>query len=509
MEPGLELLTNDEMRLADRLAAMRDGASRELMERAGRAVADVAIALLAARKPALTESGVSQKPPEPASVLVLCGRGNNGGDGFVAARLLHEAGLDVRVALAGHLKDVRGDAAIAAAEWVGPIEPLSPDSLGQGADLIVDAMLGAGISGPVASELAQVIDALNASAMPVLAVDVPSGIDGTSGEVRGTAVVADTSVTFVRRKPGHLLFPGRTLSGVVHLADIGMPERILAEVAPRTYANAPALWSKALPRPSLTGHKFDRGHAVVLSGGPDSTGAARLGAAAALRVGAGLVTVASPFAALPINACQLTAIMLRRCDDAGALGDMLADRRKNAVLLGPGLGVGQQTLELTRAALNAGAAIVLDADALTSVGGESTHVFDLIGHSSLRPVVLTPHEGEFARLFPGVKGSKLARARKAAEISHATVVLKGPDTVIAHPEGRAAINENAPPDLATAGSGDVLAGLIVGLLAQRMPVFEAACAAVWMHGAAAAEFGRGLIAEDLPGLIPTVLKKLA
>ena len=345
--------------------------------------------------------------------------------------------------------------------------------------------------------------------MPILAVDLPSGIDGRSGAVLGTAIEATETVTFFRLKPGHLLLPGRMRAGPVTVVDIGIPPSTIATIRPRTFHNEPALWLAALPRPRLDGHKYARGHAVVVSGPMIHTGAARLAARAALRIGAGLVTVASPPDALAVNAGHLTAIMLLRMTGAAGLAEILADRRRNAVVLGPALGVGEETATLVETALASEAAVVIDADGLTSFAGDPEHLFAAIRKREA-PVALTPHDGEFARIFPDLAGlaSKLDRARQAAVRSGAVIVLKGADTVVAAPDGRAAIADNAPPYLATAGAGDVLAGLVGGLLAQGMAAFEAAAAAVWIHGAAARLKGPGLIAEDLAECVPGVLAEL-
>ena len=489
---SLELLTSEQMGRADGLAVSAGVPSLTLMENAGSAVADEA-ALMA---------------PAAGRVAVLCGPGNNGGDGFVAARHLRGLGYDVTVALLGDRAALKGDAAAMAQRYAGTVAPLSTSSL-EGAELIVDALFGAGLTRPLEGAAAAAVEAINRSGCPVLAVDVPSGLDGTTGIAAGAVVHAQRTATFFRRKPGHLLLPGREYCGLVRAADIGIPASVLIEIAPRTCANAPGVWLPAFPRPSLAGHKYDRGHALVVSGPLAHTGAARLGARGALRIGGGLVTVASPPDALAVNAAHLTAIMLTPFAGASGLSQILSDRRKNAVLLGPALGVGAATRELVAAALGSGAATVLDADALTSFEGAATALGRAVAQAPTRPVVLTPHEGEFRRLFPAVtQGSKLDRARAAARDSGAVVVLKGADTVVAAPDGRAAINENSPPWLATAGAGDVLGGFVAGLLAQRMPAFEAACAAVWLHGAAAADFGPGLIAEDLPERVPLVLAKL-
>jgi ADP-dependent NAD(P)H-hydrate dehydratase / NAD(P)H-hydrate epimerase len=489
----LALLTPDEMGRADRLAVERGTPSLALMENAGRGVAREARNLLGAGR----------------RIVVFCGPGNNGGDGFVAARYLGEGGAEVHVALLGERAALKGDAAVMAQRWGGDAAPLSPAAI-NGADVVVDAMFGAGLTRPLSGVAAEVVEALNASTVPVLAVDVPSGLDGSTGQALGPVVEATRTVTFFCRKPGHLLMPGRASCGPVVVDDIGIPDSVLADIGAQAWANAPALWSTEFPWPRLDGHKYSRGHALVVSGPAAHTGAARLGARGALRVGAGLVTVASPPDAIAVNAAQLTAIMLTAFDGAASLGRILEDKRKNAVLLGPALGVGVPTRQLVGAALASGAATVLDADALTSFADDPDALFAAVASDALRPVVMTPHDGEFARLFPGsAAGCKLARARDAARRSGAVVVLKGPDTVVASPDGRAAINDNAPPWLATAGAGDVLGGFVAGLLAQGMPVFAAACAAVWLHGAAAAAFGPGLIAEDLPETLPKVLRALS
>ncbi len=490
---GLELLTTEEMGRADRLAVAAGVESLTLMENAGRAVAGEA-APMAGRG---------------ARISVVCGPGNNGGDGFVAARHLAEAGFEVGVALLGPRDALKGDAATMARRWTGQVEPLAFAAF-DGAQLIVDALFGAGLTRPIEGTAAAAVEAMNRSGAPIVSVDVPSGLDGTTGMAEGPRVRASRTVTFFRRKPGHLLMPGRLLCGPVSVADIGIPAEVLTEINPQTWANDAPLWLPYLPHPSPQGHKYDRGHALVVSGPMAHTGAARMGARGALRIGAGLVTVASPPDALYVNAAHLTAIMLLLCSGADGLAEILDDRRKNAVLLGPALGVGEETCALAEAALASGAATVLDADAITSFAEDASALAGAIDAIGDRPVVMTPHEGEFHRLFPDLtQGCKLARAREAAARMGAVIVLKGSDTVIAAADGRAAINEDAPPWLATAGAGDVLGGFIVGLLAQGMPAFEAACAAVWLHGAAAASVGPGLIAEDLPERLPEVLRKLS
>ncbi|MET0431450.1 MAG: NAD(P)H-hydrate dehydratase [Hyphomicrobium sp.] len=508
-----ELLTAREMGEADRLAVEAGVSSLDLMERAGKAVADAVPDMV---------WGPDRR------IAVLCGPGNNGGDGFVAARHLRDRGFDVRVFLLGDKAALKGDAAEMARHWPLPIRAASPDAL-QSMHLVIDALFGAGLSRPLDGAAAELVTAVNDSGLPVLAVDVPSGLEGTTGEVRGVAIQARRTVTFFRKKPGHVLLPGRDLCGDVVVADIGTPEGVLAILKPTLHENDVPLWVDQLNWPKNGGHKYDRGHAVVVSGPALQTGAARLGARGALRIGAGLVTLVGNAAATAIIATQVTSIMVRSAAGAKALSTFLDDVRRNAVLIGPGASIGPETADDVLAILKSSASVVLDADALTSFAepadgtrseasmgflarnGDDPHgretLFAAI-KSRQSAVVITPHDGEFKKLFGVLAGSKVERARAAAAISGAIVVLKGADTVIAAPDGRAAINVNAPPWLATAGSGDVLAGFVTGLLAQRVPAFEAACAAVWLHGAAASQFGIGLIAEDLPDVLPEVLKRL-
>ena len=440
-------------------------------------------------------------------MAVLCGPGNNGGDGFVVARVLGAAGWPVTLALDGPTGKLKGAAALMAARWEGPVAALDVAALDaavlDGAELVVDALFGAGLSRPLEGAPRAVIEALAARRLPCVAVDVPSGVHGDSGEASGAAAPAVLTVTFFRRKPGHLLLPGRALCGEVVVADIGIPDAALDRLDVNLHANAPALWRARYPWPRLDGHKYSRGHAVVVGGGAAATGAARLAARAALRVGAGLVTVATSAEALPIYAAALTAVMTAVTEGDAAFAALLADPRINAVLLGPGGGVGDATRRHVRAALDAGTACVLDADALTVFKDDPKELLDAISS----PCLLTPHEGEFGRLFD-TSGDKVARARAAAAASGAAVLLKGADTIVAAPDGRAVINHNAPPELATAGAGDVLAGFALGLMAQGMAPFDAGCAAAWLHGAAAAGIGSGLIAEDLDEALPAVLETL-
>jgi ADP-dependent NAD(P)H-hydrate dehydratase / NAD(P)H-hydrate epimerase len=478
------LLTPQQMSEADRLTIAGGVPGIDLMENAGRAVADA----------------VSRRW-SPRPLIILCGPGNNGGDGFVAARVLVERGWKVRLALLGTVAALRGDAAQAAARWPGVVEALQPAAL-EGAALVVDGIFGAGLARPVEGAARAVVEAVSERRIPVVAIDVPSGIDGASGEVSGIAPRAAVTVTFFRKKPGHLLLPGRQYCGEILLERIGIPDTVLDEITPDTAADDPDWWLGAFPRSDLDAHKYTRGHAVV-AGGAVMTGAARLAARAAARLGAGLVTVAVPEVAFPIYSTALTGTIVHPIAGVKDFREFLADHRRNAALIGPGAGAGDETRDKALAILTEGKRAVLDADALTSFSDHPEALFSKI-HS---PCVMTPHAGEFSRLFD-TAGSKPERARRAARQSGAVILLKGADTVIASPDGRVAINANAPPELATAGSGDVLAGMVLGLLAQGMEPFAAAAAAVWVHGAAADRFGPGLIAEDLIDAVPPVLKQL-
>jgi ADP-dependent NAD(P)H-hydrate dehydratase / NAD(P)H-hydrate epimerase len=490
----IELLNTAEMAEADRLTIASGVPGIDLMERAGLAIADA----------------VGARHATSGRVAVVAGPGNNGGDGFVAARLLAERGYSVQVLLLGEVGRLRGDAAIAANRWKGPVAAAKSDSL-TGFQVVVDALFGAGLDRPVEGTARALIETMNAGPAPVVAVDLPSGINGSSGAVMGAAVEAVQTITFFRKKPGHLLLPGRLHCGAVSVADIGIPATVLARIRAKTFENTPDLWFPAFPVPRVAGHKYDRGHAVVVSGPSWSTGAARLAGRGALRAGAGLVTIASPREALAINAAANLAVMVRSVDGARELSAFLADRRFNALAIGPGVGVGEATCELVLAALSGDRAVVLDADAITSFAGHPERLAKAISARGGKATILTPHEGEFSRFFWALDertkvGSKLERARLAAAITGATVLIKGADTVVAAVDGRASIASNAPAYLATAGAGDVLTGIATGLLAQGMPAFEAACAAVWLHGEAATAVGPGLISEDLPEALPRVYR---
>ncbi|MEE2567584.1 NAD(P)H-hydrate dehydratase [Hyphobacterium marinum] len=473
----------DAIRRADAFAIANGVDGWTLMQAAGQAVAQ-SIAQRWSKRP----------------VRVLCGPGNNGGDGFVAAAALREKGWPVRVFLLGDAAKLTGDAARAYAHWGDPAEPLEnarPDEAG----LVIDALFGAGLARPLEGQAAELCTATNSARAVCVAVDVPSGLDGDRAQADGAVFRADLTVTFHRPKPAHLLEPGRGQCGEIVCVDIGIPDGWRAEIEPVGDYNTPDLWPDLPTRPDRQTHKHGRGRLAVLSGGPSATGAARLAAQAGLRAGSGLVTVLSPKNALLVNAQSLSEVMVRGFDGVEGFLAGLDGLRATAAVLGPGAGVGEGTRELVIAALSRSPALVLDADALTSFEGETDHLF-----SHLRPGdVLTPHAGEFARLFPDLAEApinKIEAARTAAERAGCVVVFKGPDTVIAAPDGRVRVNTHATPALATAGTGDVLAGITGAFLAQGTDAFDAASAAVWLHGDAGLRAGEGLIAGDVIAALP-------
>jgi len=477
-----DILTVAETAAADRAAIAAGTPGLVLMQRAGAAVAEAIIDRWSPRR-----------------CVVLCGPGNNGGDGFVAAQRLAEAGWPVVVALDGERAGLTGDAAEAAAGWTGPIARLTP-AVVRDAELVIDALFGAGLSKPLAALAADTLRSAELGPASLVAVDLPSGLRGDTGAPLGYAPRVDLTVTFHRKKPAHVIEPGRSLCGEVVVADIGLSTQ------PSTLTqNGPELWASLFPWPTNASHKHARGRLIVVSGEMWSTGAARLAARAGLRIGAGLVTLMSPPDALLVNASHLEAVMLAPFDTDVEL-ETAADAA-DAAVIGPAAGITEATVSNLFALARTGAAIVLDADALTAFRDDPAELFSVLD----RDDVLTPHPGEFERVFPGLLKSspeRITAVRQASARAHAVVLLKGPDTVIAAPDGRCAVNVNGTPWLATAGSGDVLAGFIGGLIAQGMDSFEAACAGVWIHAEAARLHGPGLISEDLPGLAPTVLRGL-
>jgi len=487
-----ELITPAEMSRADRLTIESGISGIGLMETAGRQIVKV----------------IQKSFPQAGHVLCVCGTGNNGGDGLVVARLLRESGLHADVFIAGDMSRIHGDAKLALEKLDSAmLKPELPEI--ENYDLVLDALLGAGLDRDVEGELADIIKQINASGKLVVSADLPSGIDGKSGAVRGVAVQATASVTFFCQKPGHVLVPGRFHCGDLHLVQIGIKPSTLQKIQVDAVLNSKGLWHEHYPKPLLDGHKYNHGHTLVISGHLTNTGASRLTAAAALRVGSGLVTLASPKDALIVNASHLTSIMLSEANSPQDISNILRDKRFNCVALGPGLSPDEETCELVEAVLNEDRMTVLDAGALSCFEMDAERLFAAI-RKKQTATVLTPHEGEFARLFPyeSCAPSKIERARNAAKLSGAVVVLKGPDTVVATPEGQVSVSNNAPPWLATAGSGDVLSGIIAGLLSQDMPTFYAASAGVWMHGEAAKNLGPGMISSDMDYGLKLVVKSM-
>lgn len=443
---GRPILTAAETRAAEEAVFATGVTVEQAMEKAGAAVAEAAWRH-AGRLPA----------------LIICGPGNNGGDGYVIARLLAERGADVRVAASGEPKS---DAARASrARWTGPVVPLAEAAP---APLLIDALFGTGLDRALDTSVAGPLEQLAASAKLRIAVDVPSGVGTDDGALLGPAIPYDMTVALACLKPAHLLQPAAGLMGRIVVADIGIPGRSQLIEIGRPH----------LPAPGPADHKYRRGHVVVAEGAMQ--GAAVLAAMAAQRGGAGYVTLAG-------SNGQGPAALVRRSD---GLDRILADDRVGAVVIGPGLGRDDGGAALLHRAMVSEKPLILDADALV-----------LLADRELRRVpglpVMTPHEGEFARLFGALPGSKVERARAAAATAQAIVVLKGADTVVAAPDGRAAISRPASSWLASAGTGDVLAGLIAANRARGFDPFEAACAGVWLHGRAAELAGPGLIADDL------------
>ncbi len=478
------LLTVQEMYRADQLAIAAGTPGLTLMENAGTAIVHELVARW-------------QKRP----VCVLCGPGNNGGDGFVVARLLKETGWPVRLALLGTVDKLTGDAAKNATRWKGDIEPLRLETLDEN-PLVVDALFGAGLTRALDGSALDCINTINDRNLDCIGVDVPSGVHGDTGEILGGAPNCALTVTFFRAKPGHFLMPGRGRIGDLVIADIGIPEPVLDQIQPATFANGPDLWGAQFPMPEMSAHKYSRGH-VVVRGGDEMTGAAQLVAIGARRIGAGLVSISASESAVMIYRSGLPGNLISAADTVLEFAAFLDDPKKSVVVMGPGMESTPETREFVLSALQTDKHIVLDADALSVFADDPKALTSGLNDNH----ILTPHEGEFARLFL-FEGSKLDRTTRAASETGAIIVLKGADTVIASPDGRTAINSTGTPYLATAGSGDILAGIIAGLLAQGMTSFDAAAAGVWAHGRAGELFGPGLIAEDLAELLPAVLDEL-
>jgi ADP-dependent NAD(P)H-hydrate dehydratase / NAD(P)H-hydrate epimerase len=487
---AFEILNNQQMAEADSLVIESGVSGFDLMKRAGEGVADFIHIYYPGR-----------------NVLVLCGSGNNGGDGFIAAKKLQNGGHNVRLACLAPKDKLKNDALRAAQQWDGEIFPFENLTIDSG-ELIVDAVFGTGLVRdfiPPVKEIFEQIKNLNSD---VVAVDIPSGVNGSTGESLSLTPHARHTITFCRRKIGHVLLPGREFSGTVHVVDIGIPDEVVEQVGSTATENRPHLWRSSLRRKTASCHKYDYGHAI-LYGGPRMTGAACMSAYAALRTGAGVCTIVANPDTADIYRHYMPNIMYEPIEALKDFDTHLADGRRNAVLMGPGAGQ-ENRADLKRliesVCKRRDRKIVLDADALTVFADNPEVLYRMLRNRE--NVVLTPHEGEFAKIFPGIQGTKIERAEQASVLTNATIVLKGFESVIAAPGRKSVVNTYSSPYLATAGSGDVLAGIIVGFIAQNVPVFESSCAAVWLHSEAARAFGPGLVATDIIELIPAIIGKL-
>jgi hydroxyethylthiazole kinase-like uncharacterized protein yjeF len=485
---GLSVLSAAQMYRAEKLATETGVTTLELMENACRSV----VAEITSRW-------------SPRKTLVVCGPGQNGGDGLGIACLLRQRRWMVEVALAEPKQDFQGNAKVMAGRWGDGFVDLASIRV-EDYVLVIDALYGIGLNKALKPSVCQFLQKLNKEKIDVVAVDVPSGISADTGQVLGACPVANLTITFGRPKLGHFLLPGKAFCGRLIVADIGLRGTDFDAGQKTTMLNGPDLWLDRMPVPTANMHKYNRGHAVVVAGGAEeSMGAGRLAAEAALRTGAGLVTLVVPGDAVEAYCSALPSLMVEGVEELNELDAFLVDDRKNVVLVGPGCGVNERTLLWASKVLSLSKTVVLDADGLTCFSSAPQELFDLISSGA----VLTPHEGEFNRLFnQSSSADKVTRARLAAQISGAVVVFKGNDTVIAHPGGAVVINYNAPTTLATAGTGDVLAGMIAGFLAQGCSPFDAACVGVWCHGFAAQRVGEGLISDDLLEEIPHSLKYL-
>lgn len=488
----LEILTSAQMKHSEQIAKQSGVDAFSLMKAAGKAVADEILARF------------SSSP-----VLVLCGPGNNGGDGFVVASLLKKKKWPVTLACAVPLYDLQGEAARAADLWKGPVLSFENLDLPEGG-IVVDAVFGTGLSRPIEGDIAEVLETLQQSDCTVIAVDVPSGLDADTGQCQGCTPQADATITFFRKKLGHVLMPGMDACGEIVVADIGIPESSLPKLGPFVHENGPengwGEWVSDKPRNS---HKYDYGHVLIL-GGRQMTGAACLAGKSALRVGAGLCTIAAYPDSAAVYRSYCPSLIVEHLDELARFKEHLKDPRRNAVVIGPGAGF-ENPPALKKAVFDTLAAeprrfCVLDADALTVFADDVRTFYKALGPHC----ILTPHEGEFARIFPDLSGSKIERAKAAAVRTKSVIVLKGPDTVVAMPDGTCVVNVTGNGWLATAGAGDVLAGMIAGFAARSSleDLFDAVCAAIWCHGKAGENLGAGLISADLADQIPLVLKNI-
>ncbi len=478
------LYTNENIKLLDFLAIQSGISENELIKRAGKKIAEK-IACEFYNK----------------NIIFLCGKGNNGKDGVVAAKYLILKGFNVSIYLFSNNKNK-----INIYDFDNNIIPqISSLTLGvlKKFSLIVDALIGVGKNKVIKGKLAEIIKLVNHTKRKVVSIDVPSGLDCNSGLVDKNTIKSDLTITFEKFKPGHFLLPGREYCGNVVLYSIKIPKKIHRRIKTNVYANNPSLWISSLPTSTYMDYKSKKGHVVMLGGKKDYLGAARLASYSALRAGVGLATIMVNEKHVSLYSKDLFAPMIHpiKSNSSSELLNFYNKTNANTIVIGPGLGEEYDIGKILDVSIARSKNIVLDADALNYFEGKANKLKKIIKNCK-NNLVLTPHEGEFKKLFGDFRMAKIERAKYVSKFLQSVVILKGSDTIIASPDNRISINYNAPPSLATAGSGDVLAGIVGGLLAQGVKSFEAASIAVWIHGHAASLFGKGLIADDLIDLIP-------
>lgn len=521
------LLTSEESRQVDVLWSDQGGDIELLIKAAGRAAAECLDGYL---------RGIEGAKDTKGEIIILCGKGQNGADGFAAAHYLNEWGYDVRVVCVGLSPEAQKPFNFFAYLWQGPVYSFDPAFFDKPL-AIVDAVIGTGFSpraqktgispldrnsnpgrsrkSGLAQPLIDIIALANKSSGFRFALDLPTGLCADTGQALADVFKADATLAFVRRKPAHVMVPGRYLCGGsdhIHVADLDIPSSILASLNPQFFENTPLLWGHDYPVTGPATHKYDRGHVLILGGSEPGLGASRLAALSCLRVGAGLATLATPPETYAIQAAALTDVMVRQCPTESDFVKMLDDTRISSIVIGPGCRVGPKMATLVADILQKmndlenTVSIVLDAGALASIApciSDISKESDILKGYGLNAVI-TPHDGEFKKLFPAlvpvldIQKDRIKAAQIAAKEIGMTVVLKGVSTVIASPCGRVALNSNAPSWLSIGGTGDVLSGVIAGLLAQGMNAFDAASAGVWLHSAAALKCGKGMLASDLP-----------
>ncbi|PPR34247.1 MAG: Bifunctional NAD(P)H-hydrate repair enzyme Nnr [Alphaproteobacteria bacterium MarineAlpha6_Bin3] len=447
---------------------------------------------------------IKKKFNKNKNIKILCGSGNNGGDAFIVAKLLKENGFkNIELFCLITKNKLKGDAKLAAEKININIQNISNLKITKG-NLIIDGLLGSGLNKNIAGNLKKIIEKINSKNHYCISIDIPSGINGDTGEIKGVAVKSDLTITFTKKKPGHLISPGKEYSGDVIVKNIGIDLKKLF-FKPRIYENNPNIWKKDFPWPNQNSHKYTRGFTLIICG-EKITGASRLAARGAARIGCGLLCLGVPKKSFNIYATENPIALIETIDDEADLKNILKDKRINTILIGPGLGVNKKKLNLILKVIkDKKRIVVLDADALKNN-------FKKIAEKSNSEIIVTPHYGEFSKILKNLKIKKtndnLSLAKKFVKKTKYNLLLKGNSTIISSNDGKIVINTNSSPFLATGGSGDVLAGMITGLIAQGMKIFESCCAATWIHGEIAKKLGPGLIAEDLPDMIPKILKKL-